>query len=511
MELTTDNRQPTTGMGTLPAAAELIERIGWIIRLRWLAAAGVALTIELARRIFPVQLPLAQIYALIACLALYNAALCLVARRLRRKQAGRILHHAIGMVRILMPRALWGLEHEAEASQAAVFANAQISLDLVALAVLLHFSGGIENPFIYFFVFHVIIAGILLSRRATYFQATLGLACISLVALAECFGFLAHYPLNGIWRTDAYGDPVLVIAQLLVLGTTLYVSVYMAGNIAAHMRNREREVFVLSKEVSQKTAMLEHAYEKLAAIEKAKSQYMRKVSHELRGPLGTIQTSLMVVLQNLAGEIPRQSQDLLQRAQRKAGDLAQMTSDLLALSRAREVALAVEMEPVRLGELVAGIVEEMRPAADQGGVQLSAEIAPDLTVTLADKASLRQMVDNLLGNAVRYTPRGGRVTLRLDSSGGLLRLGVEDTGIGIPRDDLPRVFDDFFRSSNAREHTQAGTGLGLAIVKAVAEQHGGTVSVESELGQGTRFTVEWPLKRGSGREESGEGARSQDA
>ena len=107
---------------------------------------------------------------------------------------------------------------------------------------------------------------------------------------------------------------------------------------------------------------------------------------------------------------------------------------------------------------------------------------------------MQQLIGNLVSNAIRYTPRGGRVTIRVRKTGEKLRIEVADTGIGIPSADLERVFDEFYRSANAREHTGDGTGLGLSIVKAVAEQHGGAVSVASAVGQGTTFTVELPAK-----------------
>jgi two-component system phosphate regulon sensor histidine kinase PhoR len=110
-----------------------------------------------------------------------------------------------------------------------------------------------------------------------------------------------------------------------------------------------------------------------------------------------------------------------------------------------------------------------------------------------DREGLLQLVGNLVGNALHYTPRGGRVTVSLARAGERARLQVEDSGIGIPAADLPRIFDEFFRASNARERRTDGTGLGLAIVNAVAVQHGGSVQVESEVGRGTRFTVELPL------------------
>jgi signal transduction histidine kinase len=123
---------------------------------------------------------------------------------------------------------------------------------------------------------------------------------------------------------------------------------------------------------------------------------------------------------------------------------------------------------------------------------VTGEVGADLGAVLGDARGLSQLCRNLLSNAIRYTPDGGRVTVRVTRLGDRIRLQVEDTGIGIPAADLPRVFEEFFRASNARERVPAGTGLGLAIVRSAAEQHGGTVEVSSEPGRGTCFTVELP-------------------
>ena len=246
----------------LPAAVELIGRVDWLIKLRWVAVAGVVCTVELARRIIPVRLALGQIYVVLAGIALYNIILQLAAKRLQRTPAGRFLRRGLSFVHVLTPRALWGIEPEGEALQAVVFANMQISLDLVALAVILHFAGGIENPFIYFLIFHAIIAGMLLSRRATYFQGALGLALISAVAMGECFGLLEHYPLNAAWQADAYRDPTLVMAQLTTLAITLCIAIYMTSNIAVHLRNRERQIYLLANEVSNES----HQFQRIRRI-----------------------------------------------------------------------------------------------------------------------------------------------------------------------------------------------------------------------------------------------------
>lgn len=479
----------------LPAAAELIGRIAWLIRLRWVAVAGVALFLEVARRLFPVQLAVAPLWAILICLGVYNAVLWLVAWHLRGVPAGRIVDRFRPLVRVLLPRAIWNLEPEGQAAQAAVFANVQISLDLLALAALLHFAGGIENPFIFFFVFHSVIAAILLSRRASYLQTGLGFFLISLVAVGEATGVLAHYPLDGVWRAGAYREPLLVGAQLFVLGTTLFLAVYMGGTIAAHLRGREREVLELSEEVERRASMLEGAYRRLAELERAKSAYMRKVAHELRRPIGAVQTTLRVVLEGAAGGLEDPTRQLVARAEKRVDELSQLTDDLLALSRAREAGAAVEDAPVDLAALVAEAVADQAARAAAGGVDVSLTTPAGLLV-LGDGDGLRQLVGNLLANAIRYTPRGGRVVVSLAEAAAGAWLEVADSGIGIPPEDQARVFDEFFRAANAREFARDGTGLGLAIVRAVVDRHGGELQVESAPGTGSRFTVILPRLAG---------------
>lgn len=534
---------PLQRSSTLPAAAELVERIEWLIKLRWLAIAGVVLTLELVQHVLQMPLPSTPIWGVMAALALYNLLLAAVRRQLqnarqpdagagpdtpgataglrlalapvqllqpwlalenllrfliaavaRRKQPGGPSWRRSTLADLLVPRELWGVDPQAVILRAAAFANAQITVDLIALAALLHFSGGLENPFIFYSVFHVVIASILLSRRATYLEATLGFSLIAAVGMGELLGLLRHYPVELVPNMAAYLNPTFVAAQIFVLGSTLYLTAYMATSISAGQRSYEREAALLSNDVARKAELLEAAYTRVSQAERAKSQYMRKVAHELKAPLGAVQMLLKVILDGLAGDVSEKSRELVERAEHRTRELAQLTQDLLALSRAREGTLAVEIAPVALGELVTDVVAQTQGLATQAGVTISSDIAPGLGPVQGDVAGLRQLVGNLVSNAVRYTPRGGSVVVRLQRTDSALRLEVEDTGIGIPKDDLPRIFEEFFRSANARSHTSDGTGLGLSIVKAVAEQHAGSVSVESEQGKGTRFTVDLPLK-----------------
>ena len=266
----------------------------------------------------------------------------------------------------------------------------------------------------------------------------------------------------------------------------------MAGSIAARLRFRERERLLLAEELEAKADALAQAYARLSQTERAKSQYMRKVAHELRGPLGTIRTTLAVLRDGAAGPLPDGARELMERIERRAGELAQVTADLLELSRAREGRIAAELTDVDLAAIVEDVVEEWAGPAASAGIALSSSVESGPAVVRGEPTSLRQIAANLIGNAVRYTPRGGAIRVALGASEGWLVLDVEDTGIGIPAEDLARIFDEFYRSPNARSFSSEGTGLGLAIVRAAAEQHGGRVSVRSEAGQGTCFTVTLP-------------------
>ena len=531
----------------MPAAAELVERIKWLITLRWLAIVSVTVAVEIVRRPLGVTVASVPIWWVMAVLALYNllltavspgfgavappgdrggpstvmrvlSALALAPAQLPRLwlALGRLTHifalpgaswrrgngrrkPAATLDDLLVPRELWGLDDDRVVAGAATLASAQITVDLVAVAALVHYSGGLENPFIFYSVFHVVIASILLSRPATFLKAALGFVLISGVGLGEWLGVLRHVPLGLLPAEGAYLSGGFVLTQLFVLGSTLFLTAYIASAISAHQRSYEREAVQLSADVRHKNELLQAAYKRVRSVERSKSQYMRKVAHELKEPLAAIQMLLRTVQEGFAGEFPERSRGFLERAERRARELALLTQDLLTLSRAREGRAAVEPTEVRPDELVAATVAAMQDAASRAGVEVMTDLASGLATLEGDAAGLHQLLGNLVSNAVRYTPRGGNVTVRVRQSDAKLVIEVADTGIGIAPEDLPRVFEEFYRSTNARAHSGDGTGLGLSIVKAVAEQHGGAVSVESAVGQGTRVTVELPVKEEAGR------------
>jgi signal transduction histidine kinase len=486
----------------LPATEVLIGRIGWLIRLRWVAVVGSLAFIEAARRILAIDVHFYRLLGVLAALALYNLGAELLLRRMCRNDLGSP-EAAVGpgdqepigrLARFLLPRTPAGVAYyDRQAAHAALFAAAQIGLDLLFLASLLHFAGGVENPLRVFFIFHVIVASILLSRDATYCVATLGFLLMAAVSLGEYWGLLPHYSLEAHWRTGGYLDPGLVGTQVFLLGVTLYVGAYLASSIAARLRRREIDVVVLSRHLQGEAQRLEEAYRELSLAERAKSEYMRKVAHELRGPLGTVKTALSVALASAPESMPERTRGLIERAERRAGELADMTRELLSLALARGGEARTEpvaMDPARLA---AEVLDEMAARADEAGIELRAQVEQGLPPLLGNPGGVADMLRNLLGNAIRYTPAGGRVDLRVGRETAGLIVEVSDTGIGIEPEALGRIFDEFYRSDAARAHAPDGTGLGMAIVKAVVDQQGGGIEVESEPGRGTRFRVRLPF------------------
>jgi len=477
-------------VGELPISSDLERRTAWFIRLRWLAVCGVAAAAGVARLAGLPALPLGPIVAVAAGLALYNAALYSVALRLRARPVKNSWSTGV-FARLLVPRTYLGLGDDSGVARAALFAFLQISVDFLFLAVLLHFSGGIASPFTLFFVFHVVIASILLSRRATYFETTIGFLLLVIVVLGEYFGILDHHLLASGWQPDAYQSRQVIVMGLAVVGATLYLASYLCSTVAVDLRERVRANLLLSREIAEEKCKVEAAYDSLRETERAKSQYMRKVAHELRGPLGTIETALKVVLQGVTGKLDEPSRDLISRAARRAGELATVTHDLLVLARAREAEVGAQRVTVALDALLAEVIEDLRPTAQRKSVALGADAGCACSI-LGDPAALRQLIANLVENGIRYTGPGGSVAARLLARDGSVVLEVEDTGIGIAEDDLPHVFEEFYRGANAREYTAEGTGLGLAICKVIAERHGGNIEVGRRVAGGTRFAVTLP-------------------
>ncbi len=225
-------------------------------------------------------------------------------------------------------------------------------------------------------------------------------------------------------------------------------------------------------------------------LEKVKNEFIATASHDLKNPIAAIAGFSQLMAQ--AGPLNEQQTEFIHRIQSSAQNMNQLVHDMLALVQI-DLEAKGEREVIDVAGLLAEMADEFQPQARTKGQTITLESCSSQPKVRGDRGQLRQMLRNLIGNAIKYTPEGGTVTLSLSNGGGVAVVEVRDTGYGIPMDDLPFIFNRFYRVRHESVSDIDGNGLGLAIVKSVAEQHGGQVSVQSDLGKGSCFTVSLPV------------------
>ncbi len=227
--------------------------------------------------------------------------------------------------------------------------------------------------------------------------------------------------------------------------------------------------------------------------EKAREQFVFTATHELRTPLANIRAYSETL--SLASDISvEQQQSFYNTINNEATRLARFVDELLNISQMEAGAITIQKHEVQLERLLAEILDSQRPLANEKKQSFDFSIAPKLPKVVADKDKLAAALTNLVSNAIKYTPEGGKVTVRVDSDSARVLFMVEDSGIGISAEDLPKLCGKFFRSSDERVQAMVGTGLGLAFAQEVARLHGGNVSIRSQLNQGSCFTLELPIR-----------------
>src|SRR5213594_1915785 len=241
-------------------------------------------------------------------------------------------------------------------------------------------------------------------------------------------------------------------------------------------------------EVGQLARSFSSMARELRRMEETKEEFFASVSHELRSPLTSIREGAHLLRDRVSGPLNDKQRRLVEIIAAGADRLLGLVNQILEVSRLRAGVLPIQRERLDLDKVITRAVEELKPSADQAGVVLERESLGEDFSLLGDEERLLQIVVNLVGNAIHFTRRGGRVVVRLVCTGQELEIQVEDTGIGIPSGELPYVFEPYRQAHGDR----GGTGLGLAIVRGVAQAHGGRVTVESQEGKGSRFTVLLP-------------------
>ncbi len=584
--------------------ADLLKNSARLIRMRWLAGLAILIATPVSATLLSIPLPVPALLALGVAILACNMLLWALSRRAGMyRQVRRLV--AIG----------------------------QVAFDWLALALFVHFTGGIESPAILFFLFHVLLAAMLLPLPITSLYAGLVIVVVAGVAGLEALGLLPHYHLLAGLPPDLHRDPLYIAAILLFFSLTVLVTVILIVPIMRDLRERERQITLLYESIRTLSSSLDlsHVLDQLAmgiahalqakaasirlldetgeqlniaaayglsqkyldkgpvkviaspidqealhgrpvivadtaqdgrfqypsevlaegirsvlcvpligrhgplgvlrvygwrpgffspqdaelvaaiarqgamAIENAmaytelrradetRAQFVRAVTHELRAPVAAAQSLLRTVVRELAGGLNDLQRDILGRLSERLDVLQMLINDLLDLAAGKVEGLEGELAPISVEAAVLGVVDRLSSQAKEKAIDLRVDYVPRGLTVMASEQGLERIFLNLIGNAIKYTPAGGKVTITLEQRNSEVVITVADTGIGIPESDLPHLFEEFYRASNVKQLGISGTGLGLAIVKDLVERYGGRVSVRSKLGEGTTFTVVLPL------------------
>lgn len=434
----------------LPLKLELIKQIGWLVRLRWIAIGGVFFTVtvaNLARDMITHPIPL---YIIAALMVLYN-----FEPRMYRKAPEQQRYMSIKR-------------------QACI----HIILDLLSLTALIHFSGGVENPFIFYFIFHLIIASIILSKRVSYVLAALNTLLLSSLIFLEYYEIIPHYHLNNFLPEEFWRDPFYIFGVLFVFTSTLFFSVYLATTITQTAREREAD----RKRMEQQLIFSE----KMATI----GELSAGIAHEINNPLDGLLNCILRIQRN-PNNIA-QTQEYLELMEEAIRRIEATIGKLLDFSRPHELSLSA----INLNDVVNETIGLIEYGASEKGIQIEKDFQNQISSIHGDKHLLEQVILNLSLNAITAMPDGGKLQygtgeLILDPllAQPSVYVQVIDTGIGISESVKDRIFDPFYTT----QITEKGTGLGLSVSDRIVRQHQGIIEVESEEGNGSTFTVKLPI------------------
>jgi signal transduction histidine kinase len=425
----------------------------WFVRIRWIALFILVISTYIVRYVFGISIQEIPIFILSVILLSLNILHNLILRRITRKGSSGVIQKIKKEIHF------------------------QIVTDLVILTLIIHYSGGIENPLILFYFFHMIIASSIFSTLTSYFYVIFTLTLASLLALLECYSVIPHYPLEGFINHDLYKDGLYVFGTGLVF-TCTSVLVVSLSHMIIYRSIKSEETFV-------KTNI------ELENKDKLKNEYVLRVTHDIKGHVAAILSCIDVIRSGIAGPLNDVQKEFSDRAYERTEMLSMFIKNLLNLTRKR-LKHDSEFEEFLLRDIINKVVVTVQTLAKDKSIDFNFSFDNSVQKITGNPFTIEELYSNLLLNAVKYTPPKGRISLIVRSHQDQVISEISDSGIGIPRDELSKVFDEFYRASNVPKDIKTGSGLGLSIAKQIVESHKGKISISSEPGVWTKFTIILP-------------------
>lgn len=600
-----------------------ISKQRWWVLLRWVLLGVVILTTFIGNRLINLEIPTLKVLSLCAVIVLLNA----------------LFHYYFFALKKRVPFPDTSIVHR--------FTCFQFAIDWVFITLLFHYTGGIASPLLFYFLFHVILSGVLLERRACLVYASLIALTITTIALLELTGHLAHMHGSSFISRGVQDNPFFVLMLLLFFNTVLYVSISIVLLLFRRVREKILEFMKLQEKLEQanqqfgllnqlardttstlgfyprlnlichsimkimglkgvsirllddRTNLLELAsdcglseayinkgpvdadkslakalegephfvldastdpglqypedarkegivsvlsfplmgrekvigtlrlytaerrtfdqneldfigalssqgaisienakiYDTQKKQDEAKSEFVMMMTHELKGPLMAIQGLLDVMLKGYVGGLTEKQEELIKRMYRRIDSVMEVSKGLLDIYQWQSRKPDVQWVPLSIKEQIQRAVDLFKTSAQEKGLSINVELPDEELTLMGTEEDMEKILNNLITNAIKYTPGGGSIFLDLSASDDRVTLRVKDTGIGIDTEDIPRIFDDFFRTKKAKEMDPYGRGMGLPFVRKVVETLGGTISVISDKAMGTEFILTFPKTR----------------
>lgn len=437
-----------------------LERSVWFIHLRWVAVVAGLLLLAGASTVLSLDLPYGRLVACLVVLALLNGAYLGYFHRLR--QAIPDGEGIVGKCRRLL--------------------HVQMVGDLFLLTLLLHFSGGATNPLLLLYLFHLAIGSILFSGRPTHFYALAALVLPWSLYGLQWIGAPEKSPWDGmVWLSPIHERSVLCAYSIAAAGLWFFLT-----RLVADLRVKEESL-------RQAHDQLRSAKEGLEQLDSHKNHFLRRVVFQLKNPVTEMDLDLASAQRALSS---RQAKALepLRTAQKRVWSLLELIDDLVWLSKLTVQEVPFRKRSIDVYETVRERVQVLEEEAALKGFHFQIHGDPQLRLE-ADPEAFGRVADHLLSNAVKYTPAGAHpIIVEFSAQDGWLRLSVRDEGVGIPDKQKAKLFEEFFRASNARTMEKFGTGLGLVLVKRILDWHGGRIQIQSVPQQGTLVETFWPWK-----------------
>lgn len=368
-----------------------------------------------------------------------------------------------------------------------------IVIDMAVITTIVHFTGGITSVFLPLYLLQIVGTNVQFSKWAGPINFFIGTGMFALLFLLEQQGIFNHYTPFDV-APDLHKNFAYIAATGITLIVLMAVSTYRSGYVVRSLQAVEAQLAKANEDLVNANKAFQTANQRLKELDQLKTEFISVASHQLRTPLSAIKWSLKMLMDKDAGPLTHQQEDMVTKSYQSNERMITLINDLLDVSRIEENRFTYTFVEEALDPILRELIDEMQHTAQEKRIALLYDPGQQpYPVVRIDAQKIHLAVQNLLDNALKYTPVSGSINLRVRTERDEMVLSVQDTGVGIPVHQQTHVFSKFFRGDNVIRMQTEGTGLGLFIAYSIVQKHHGRIWFESHEGSGTTFFISLPL------------------